>query len=257
MSREDTPDLLDVLAEFERKILDNIHTAMPGRIESYDPATQRADVQPLIRQRVPKADTDEREHVYEDLPLIPSVRVLHPRGGGAFVHLPIAAGDTVLLVFCSSGIGHWEAGDGSIQDAGDERRHHPAHAVAIPGMYPAAKNIPSEDARTDELVLGFEGGTAVRLRRGDHASPSTIVIETSANVFLAGEAGAQFMARADRVDAAIDALRAALNTHTHTLTATGTLTPPSTALAVSGTTSPATPLPAPLASSAADQVKGK
>ncbi len=200
---EDSPDMLDVLELFERRLLDNIHTAMPGRIERYDPATQRADVQPLVRRRVPKADTDQREHVYEELPLIPSVRVLHPRGGGAFVHLPIATGDTVLLVFCEIGIGHWEAGDGSISDAGDERRHHLAHAVAIPGMYPASRNIPSVDANASELVIGFEsGGARVRMKpNGD------VQIDTTGTITLAGAAAAQFMARADRVDAELARIR--------------------------------------------------
>ena len=244
---EDSPDLVDLLEVFERRLLDSIHTALPGRVESYDPATQRADVQPLIRQRVPKADTDQQEWVYEDLPLIPSVRVIHPRGGGAFVHLPIATGDTVLLVFCETGIGHWEAGNGDMSDAGDERRHHLAHAVAIPGFYPAAKNIPSEDANRRELVMGFEGGATVRVRSPEASAPNTIVLETSAPVILGGEAGAQFMARADRVDAAIDELRSKMNSHTHGGVTTGP--------GASGSATP--PVAFTAGGSAADQVKGK
>jgi len=251
MSSEETPDLLDVLDLFGENLLNGIHTALPGRVESYDPAAQRADVQPLIRRRVPKAGTDRREWVYEELPLIPSVRVIHPRGGGAFVHIPIATGDTVLLVFCETGIGHWEAGDGSISDAGDERRHHLAHAVAIPGFYPAAKNIDAASGAPGEreLMVGFEGGAIIRVRRPKptDSAPSTIVLETSAQVVLGGEAGAQFMARADRVDAAIDELRSKINSHTHGGVttgpgATGTATPPVTFTA---------------GGSAADQVKGK
>lgn len=247
MSSEETPDLLDVLNLLGENLLNGLHTALPGRVESYDPATQRADVQPLIRRRIPKAGTDRREWAYEDLPLIPSVRVIHPRGGGAFIHLPIATGDTVLLVFCETGIGHWEAGDGSISDAGDERRHHLAHAVAIPGFYPASKNIPSVDANRRELVIGFEDGATVRVRGANATSPATIVLETSAQVILGGEAGAQFMARADRVDAAINELREAMNAHVHS----GVTTGPGT----SGTATPPAAFTA--GGSAADQVKGK
>ena len=61
MSSEETPDLLDVLDLFGENLLNNLHTALPGRVESYDPATQRADVQPLIRRRIPRAGTDRRE----------------------------------------------------------------------------------------------------------------------------------------------------------------------------------------------------
>lgn len=246
MSSEETPDLLDVLDLFEEKLLTNIHTALPGRVESYDPATQRADVQPLIRRRVPKAGTDRREWVHEDLPLIPSVRVIHPRGGGAFVHLPIATGDTVLLVFCETGIGHWEAGNGDMSDAGDERRHHLAHAVAIPGFYPAAKNIPSEDANRREIVVGFEGGATVRVRSPQASAPNTVVLETSAQVILGGEVGAQFMARADRVDAELARIRDVL---------TGWIVVPNDGGAALKTAASAAFTSA--QSTAADQVKGK
>lgn len=246
---EDTPDLVDLLEVFGENLLNGIHTAMPGRIESYDAATQRADVQPLIRRRVPKAGTDRREWVYEDLPLIPSVRVIHPRGGGAFVHLPIATGDTVLLVFCETGIGHWEAGDGSVQDAGDERRHHIAHAVAIPGLYPAAQNIASlgPDNKT-HLVVGFNGGARVSIKpNGD------VQIDTAGTITLAGAGAAQFIARADRVDAAITELRAQLIGHAHQFPATGG-PPTSPAFAAPSFSAPPV-FVAP--GSAADQVKGK
>lgn len=244
MSSEETPDLLDVLDLFGENLLNNLHTALPGRVESYDPATQRADVQPLIRRRIPKAGTDRREWVYEDLPLIPSVRVIHPRGGGAFVHLPIATGDTVLLVFCETGIGHWEAGNGDMSDAGDERRHHLAHAVAIPGFYPASRNI--EDLGPDNkthLIVGFNGGARLSIKpNGD------VQVDTSGTITLAGAGAAQFMARADRVDAAISELRSSFTSHVHPTAAMG---PASTPL-VSGLSPVFT-----AGGSAADQVKGK
>jgi hypothetical protein len=245
---EETPDLLDVLELFEERMLAGIHTALPGRIEQYDPATQRADVQPLIRRRIPKAGTDRREWVYEELPLIPSVRVIHPRGGEAFVHMPINPGDFVLLVFCETGIGHWEAGDGSMSDAGDERRHHLAHAVAIPGFFPATKNIPSVDANASELVVGFEGGATVRVRRPDpsDSATNTIVLETTAQVILGGETGAQFMARADRVNTELARIRDVLTSWTVTPNDGGAALKAAATAAFTGAQS-----------TAADQVKGK
>lgn len=251
MSSEDTPDLLDVLELFGENLLNGLHTALPGRVEQYDPATQRADVQPLIRRRVPKAGTDRREWVYEDLPLIPSVRVIHPRGGGAFVHLPIDVGDFVLLVFCETGIGHWEAGNGDLSDAGDERRHHLAHAVAIPGFFPATKNIPSVDANASELVVGFEGGATVRIRRpqppgGTDPAPNTVVLETSAQVILGGETGAQFMARADRVNTELARIRDVLTSWTVTPNDGGAALKAAATAAFSAAQS-----------TAAEQVKGK
>lgn len=244
MSSEETPDLLDVLELFGENLLNNIHTALPGRVESYDPATQRADVQPLVRRRVPVAGTDRREWAHEDLPLIPSVRVLHPRAKTAFIHLPIKRGDTVLLVFCETGIGHWEAGDGSISDAGDERRHHLAHAVAIPGFYPASNNIEGiNDDNRDQIHVGFNGGARFSINpNGD------VQIETAGTITLAGAGAAQFMARADRVDAAIAELRNNFNAHVHPTAPVGPVSTPLVSGLVPVFSAP---------SAAADQVKGK
>lgn len=244
MSSEETPDLLDVLELFGENLLNGLHTALPGRVESYDPATQRADVQPLIRRRVPVAGTDRQQWAYEDLPLIPSARVIHPRAKAAFIHLPITRGDMVLLVFCETGIGHWEAGDGSISDAGDERRHHLAHAVAIPGFFPASNNIEGiSEANGEHLIIGVDGGARVALRpNGD------VQIDTTGTITLAGAGAAQFMARADRVDAAIAELRSNFTSHVHPTAAAG---PPSAPLIAGG------PPVFTAGGSAADQVKGK
>ena len=52
-----------------------------GRIESYDPATQRATVLPMVRHEVPQSDGSSE---YEDLPPLPEVPVIQPRGGAFF-----------------------------------------------------------------------------------------------------------------------------------------------------------------------------
>lgn len=242
MSSEETPDLLDVLELFGENLLNSLHTAMPGRVERYDPATQRADVQPLVRRRVPVAGTDRRQWAHEELPLIPSVRVMHPRAKTAFVHLPIATGDTVLLVFCETGIGHWEAGDGSITDAGDERRHHLSHAVAIPGFYPASNNISGiDDGNRTHIQVGFNGGARLSIKpNGD------VQIATDGTITLAGVGAAQFMARADRVDAELGRIRDVLTGWTPAPNDGGAALKAAATAAFTGAQS-----------TAADQVKGK
>jgi len=62
------------------------------------------------------------------------------------------------------------------------------------------------------------------------------------------------MARADRVDAAIDQLRTALNTHSHVVAGTAATIP--TPVAVTGSAAATAVLPTPLGPSGADRIKG-
>ena len=141
-------------------------------------------------------------------------------------------------------LGHWEAGNGDLSDAGDERRHHLAHAVAIPGFFPATRNLADlGESNRHEIVAGFDGGTKFRMKpNGD------VTIDTTGTITLAGGAAAQFMARADRTDAAIAELRSQFTAHVHATAAMGPPSPP-----LVGGLAPVFTAP----SAAADQVKGK
>lgn len=127
-----------------------LHVAQPGIVESYDPTTQRASVQLCIRQRMIVEGGTE----LQPAPLLPSVPVLFPRGGGAFITWPIAKGDHVLVVFQDSSIDRWTQMGGTV-DPIDPRAHALSDAVAIPGFYPYPSALPATDG--DAIVLGFEG----------------------------------------------------------------------------------------------------
>lgn len=156
----ETPTLAEVIRRaWDARMLD-VHTSMPGMVVSYDAATQTADVQPMLRR--PMRDQDG-ERVVEELPVVPGVPVLFPRTASAFVSLPIAAGDFVLLAFCEGSIDAWR-GTGDVADPGDERRHNLSHAVAIPGVYPAAQAL--GDAHSTNVVIGHDGGTQIHVQPG-------------------------------------------------------------------------------------------
>ena len=46
----DTPDLAEVLRAAFDFMMQGVNHAMPGKIEAYDPATQLADIKPLIQR---------------------------------------------------------------------------------------------------------------------------------------------------------------------------------------------------------------
>lgn len=151
------PDLTEVLEAVLEARLADVHTAIPGKIKSYDAATQTAEVVVQIRAQTPKEDGSLAS---EEAPVIPNVPVQWPRGGGYALHFPLAAGDFVLLVFSEAAMGHWRE-TGQLADPGDLRRHSLAYPFAIPGVAPNAG--PLGDAPADQGVINVPDGKALRV----------------------------------------------------------------------------------------------
>lgn len=147
--------LEELLDAFREATQNELHTAIPGRVDAYDAATQRADVTPLVKRAL---EAEDGSRVDELLPAIRNVPVLQLRAGPFFVHVPVAAGDTCLLVVAERDISRWLR-TGEISVAPDVRLHHISQAIALPGLFVTADPIepaPSSSA----MELGHESGGA-------------------------------------------------------------------------------------------------
>ena len=109
-----SPDLATLLRLAIRSNQATIHVSLPGVVEAYDVAAQRADIQPLLRRNLVARDGSELAP--ESLPILHDVPIIFPRGGSGtgafFISWPLAAGDHVLLVFIERSIDQWFAGNG-------------------------------------------------------------------------------------------------------------------------------------------------
>lgn len=156
-----SPELAEVLRAALDSRLGTLHVALPGRVESYDAAKRRADVQPLVRQGY----VDEAgARVVERLPVIADVPVVFPGSGGVRVTWPVNRGDTVLLIFCSASIDKWLAVGGDV-DPLDDRRHTLSDAVAIPGLMDFASvgdATPQIEFTTAEIRAGGSAALATK-----------------------------------------------------------------------------------------------
>lgn len=158
----------DVAKAREEQLLLSLDGPMPGRVQSYDSATQTADIVPLVRKQVAQPDG---EYTMEALPVLPSVPVLFPRMGDWFVSLPIAEGTYGLVIVCAPAIGHWRVGDGDVTDPGDLRRFHMAHAVFLPvGMTPRSEALERTGAAGEDgngkptgMVIGSDAADGSRI----------------------------------------------------------------------------------------------
>lgn len=135
---------------------------MPGIVRAYDAADETVDVQPVFDRPVTSA-ADRYATEFERLPILPSVPICWPAGGGSYITFPLAAGDHVLLVFCQKSISHWQE-TGAVGSAGDQRLHPLAGAVAYPGVRPfnaklGTGKVGSKLTIGPEVILGATAAT--------------------------------------------------------------------------------------------------
>lgn len=155
--------LESVLREAMDARVADVHTALPGKIVNYDAEKQVADVQPMVRDVFYDVQGTLKTRSF---PVLPSVPVAFLRGGGFFVSLPLAVGDTGMLIFSELPIDRWRS-SGQESHPVNARRHGVGNAVFYPGVSPRAKAL-AEDGVAQNLVLGKEGGAQV------HVSASTV-----------------------------------------------------------------------------------
>jgi hypothetical protein len=137
----------DAIAQFAQAERESIYTALPGQIVSFDPATQRATVQPLYKAKFNGVPTD--------MPELIEVPVVMPRGGGFAFTFPIKPGDGVQLMFQSRNSDLWYQ-EGGEQEGFSARMHDLSDAVAIPGLEPGPRAL--SDYNADSFELRSEDG---------------------------------------------------------------------------------------------------
>lgn len=208
------PDEYDAVASvFDGRMLE-VNTAMPGVVERYDAATGRADVSPVIK-RVYVVDGKDQAF---DQPVITSVPVCFPRGGGFAMTFPLKKGDPVLLVFSQRSIDRWTDTDGKTKhDCEDDRRFDLSDAIAIPGLY--TFKAPIQTAHADNLVLAKEDGSChFQITTGGE-------FQMKGGPFrLGSDAANKALALAEKCDSRLSDLEAFAATHMHPTAAPG---PPS------------------------------
>lgn len=189
----------------------DLHTAMPAKVISFSPTAGTVVVQPVVKPALPKADGTVD---FEDLPQIADVPVMFPRASGYFLTVPLAPGDFVWLMFCEHAIGGWRATGQDGAEATDTRRHSLGYPFAMPGAFPD----------TALLTDGSTTGSGMKLGRDNDEAQ----IHLDPGVIKLGKTATQFVALANLVQTALDALVDHANNHTHPVagaTADPTLVP--------------------------------
>lgn len=156
-----SPTLWEVIQHLVNEIVASWFTALPARVESYDPATQSCSVQPLLKGR---RRGEAGEDIVENRAIINSVPVVFPGGGGFRITFPIERGDTVMLVMSTFSLDRWKA-RGGVVDPEDERRWDPSDAVAFPSVRDFTRSW--VDVPTDGMSIGGDAGPAIKITSTD------------------------------------------------------------------------------------------
>lgn len=153
------PETINALvSEIFNELSGKLRVCMPAKIETYDPDTHLATVQPLLKVKF------YGREVSTLLPSINRVPVIHPQSTNAIIRVPINKGSICTLVFADRSIENWVAGAGDPREPLDTRKHHLNDAYAIPGGYP--EQSPWEATNPDALELQVKSGTKIAVGNG-------------------------------------------------------------------------------------------
>ncbi|EIT5381619.1 hypothetical protein L2J44_003818 [Salmonella enterica] len=150
-------------------VMSVLRVSMPGIVQSFDPDTVTAVVQPAIKGYEPDSNGVNQSTV---LPLLVDVPVVFPRGGGCTLTFPVKAGDECLVIFADRCIDFWWQ-NGGVQEPVDDRVHDLSDAFCIVGPQSQAQKISGISTSAVEL-RSDDGGTKLSL------NPSSGVIAGTA-----------------------------------------------------------------------------
>ena len=142
--------------------LKDVHTSMPGIIETFDPVNQLASIQPAIKRIFKTTDGEQEFLTPTSLPILINVPVQYPRGGGFSLTFPVKKGDECLLVFCERSIDNWHQ-VGGVQPPGARRFHSLSDATAFVGISSLTNKVPNYD-NTNVQLKKDDGSVSITLK---------------------------------------------------------------------------------------------
>lgn len=191
------PRMTDLLNEVLRGAKVQINCIQVGIIKEFDPAKQLATIQIAMKQVAVAAPDGTK--ILQDYPLLLECPVFTLSGGGSFISLPIAPGDSCLVLFNDRDIDQW-SNTGAVVAPQTGRVHNMTDAFALVGVKPAAAPIGNYLADGIRIFFGAEASIDLK------ADGITINGNTQVN----GNLNVTGLLSSDLADVEI-----VYNTHTH------------------------------------------
>ena len=182
-------ELAQEVENVARSIVNDVHTALPGKIVSFDPENALAVVQP--QGKYVTADK-----ISLDYPMIPDVPVMYPycQRSNVGIVFPIKAGDSCLIIISEVELDTWRSG----AESEAPLRYDLTSAIAIPDLMLGGGEAIRKAANQDAVVI-VSGAGEIVVADGS--------ISVAGNVTVAGDMAITGTLAAGGIN---------LNTHTHT-----------------------------------------
>lgn len=145
------PELLDLHADAVKA---DIRKCLPAQVTAVYPSRQTVDVQIAVNDQL---FDDLGSPVSMGAAALSDVPLACLRGGGFFVWLPVAVGDSVMLHFTDLAIDVWRSGDGSPADPAYKGKHTLAGAYAVPCVAPDRFALASPPGDAGAVIIGKDG----------------------------------------------------------------------------------------------------
>lgn len=145
-------ELVDQINRTARKATEGMHTALPGKIVSFDAGTGLASVQPVAKFKKPNGET-------MDFPEVSGVPVVFPQSANVAIAWPIKPGDGCLLVFAESALDYWMYG----QETDTTLKFDLSNAIAITGLSPKGRDAMQIACDEDAAVIKA-GSTILKVK---------------------------------------------------------------------------------------------
>ncbi len=185
--------LVDALQQLVETVRSDINTTVPGKVVSYNPATNRAVVIPSLPRKLANGVELAPPQIVE----VPVMFTTSGMGGKqASLTFPIAPGDGVKLDFSQRSIEDWLSGSNVAPT--DPRQFDLSDCIATPGLNSAGVVGDAENVvlRMDQstvtlkpdntIVLGNANGSITIAPDGTITLKGTsVIVDTPANTFAA------------------------------------------------------------------------
>jgi len=200
----------------ERKLAD-VHTAVPGKIVSFDINTGLATVLPTMQFKKP-------DGTKIDYPQITGVPVVFPQSysQNATIAFPVKSGDGCLLIIAEQSIDYWMYG----QKTDTDLKHDLTNAICIPGLFQKVNSSVKEACNNNAIVIRNGSSKAV-IKNGSIELHGSVSITGNLNV--GGKISANGnISSGGKISASTDVTAdgKSLKSHTHTDSVGGTTSAP-------------------------------
>ena len=152
------PDLDDVLLELKNEIFATMNCIQIGKIEKVN-SNQTVEIMLQVKRRISGDKT-------ADYPLLVDCPYFVLQGGGAYIDMPIKAGDYCLVLFNDRNIDNWWSTE-NVKEPADRRKHNLSDGLALVGINSSINSLAADGGKLRILGPSGPGAEQPASRTGD------------------------------------------------------------------------------------------